>query len=154
MSATVDADDGLEAGQSVLIEVPAGAANQPTTLNFGTFAQPLVSPPQFALGNFVFDISAIQGSRASRFVGLQCAGNADDYLSRRRHYRRLNEATLTLSFFNEDRQSWDDTGITVISRDPVNNRIVVTIAHLTTFGLFDPSDRATLPLILDNPLVK
>ena len=147
---TVGSEQGLEVGQAVQISIPAGAVDVPTTLNFGIYAQPPASPPQFALGGFVFDISASQnGADVESLTFAQPVMLTIDY--RDEDVTGLDESTLTLYFYNEATHEWGSDGITVLTRDPVNNRIVVTITHLTTFGLFDPSERSLLPLILGKP---
>jgi hypothetical protein len=60
----------------------------------------------------------------------------------------LNEGALTLRYWNG--QAWASDGITVVSRDVANNRIVFAISHLSEFAFFAPakSSGLYLPLIL------
>lgn len=53
-----------------------------------------------------------------------------------------------LYFFDESSGQWSTAGITVTERDTINNRITVTITHLTMFALFAPSAGTTTDLIL------
>ena len=48
----------------------------------------------------------------------------------------LDELNLLLYFWDEGNGLWATDGITLVERDPVNNRLAVEIAHLTTFALF------------------
>lgn len=119
----------------------------PTTLNFGVYEQPPVSPPKFALGGFVFDISAEQeGEPLDSLVFAQPVQLVIAY--RDLDIVGLDENELTLLFFNEETHQWNSDGIVVVARDPVNNKITVQISHLTTFGLFDVQERTLLPFIM------
>jgi hypothetical protein len=55
-----------------------------------------------------------------------------------------------LSFRYWDGLEWSTDGITVIERDTENNRLAVTISHLSDFALFGRQVRIHLPLILRN----
>jgi len=59
----------------------------------------------------------------------------------------LNESALTLRYWNG--QAWSSDGITVVSRDVANNRIVFAISHLSEFAFFAPAKSAGiyLPII-------
>lgn len=61
-----------------------------------------------------------------------------------------SEENLALVFLDDDGM-WQNTGITVVSRDPANNRITLRVSHLTLFGFSAaPAAGATvyLPVIL------
>lgn len=47
----------------------------------------------------------------------------------------FNDGLLDLYFYDDGTGEWSDDGLTVLSRDPVNNRIVVEITHFTQFAL-------------------
>ena len=47
-----------------------------------------------------------------------------------------NENALTLYYWNEETGEWSNDGITVVERDTANNRLVVTLAHLSECGMF------------------
>lgn len=139
---------GLQQGQAMVIGVPGGAVGAPTILTVGIFEQPPAASPRFALGTFVFNITAEQNGQTlasltfARPITLTIDYRDEDILG-------LDEEALTLHFYNEETQQWEDEGIAVLSRDAANNRIVVTIAHLTIFGLIDPSPRLLLPMVLN-----
>ncbi|MBK7203334.1 hypothetical protein [Candidatus Amarolinea dominans] len=58
----------------------------------------------------------------------------------------LDENTLMLSYFDTAANQWSSAGITLIERDTVNNRLVVTISHLSLFAAIGapPLPTATL----------
>jgi hypothetical protein len=59
----------------------------------------------------------------------------------------LNEGSLDLYYW--DGSGWSNEGITIVERDPANNRLVVTIKHLSTFALFaEEKWVAYLPTVL------
>lgn len=66
----------------------------------------------------------------------------------------LKEDTLHVRYWNETTQQWSAEGITTLSLDTTLNRITVSIAHLTEFGLFGELNRPTgvyyLPVIFKN----
>lgn len=149
----VDENDGLQAGQSMGIEVPTGTVTGSISLSLGLLAQPPVSPPQFALGGFIFTLEASQGGNPLESVTFLIPITLTiTYLDS--DIGGMDEATLSLRYYDETTQTWLDDGITVVSRDPANNRLVVTIAHLTTFGVFDSSERSLLPVISGNALAQ
>lgn len=47
-----------------------------------------------------------------------------------------SERDLTLSSWDEERQSWSSDGVVVRSRDPVNNALTLALHHLSEFALF------------------
>jgi len=57
------------------------------------------------------------------------------------------EASLALYYWDEG--GWSDYGITVVERDVENNRLMVTIGHLTEFGFFRRGF-CYLPLVTKN----
>jgi uncharacterized repeat protein (TIGR01451 family) len=59
-----------------------------------------------------------------------------------------SEGSLTLLYWDADAGEWSSDGITVVERNTANNRLVVTIAHLTEFGLFGkPYNYYHLPIL-------
>jgi len=60
----------------------------------------------------------------------------------------IDEDTLELMYWNGS--AWVTDGITIVEHDKVNNRIVVTIAHLTQFALFGKPRYVYLPLVMRN----
>jgi len=60
----------------------------------------------------------------------------------------LDESTLVLSYW--DGTEWTEEGITVVDLDTENNRLIVTISHLTEFAMFGTDNKVYLPLVLRN----
>lgn len=141
---TIGEAQGLEAGQSIVLEVPEGAVELPTLFSVGIFKPPPAAQP--GMGEMVFTISAAQGG--TPIHGL--AFNVPVTLTityRDEDVAGIDEAGLSLYFYNEETKSWENDGIVVISHDLAANRLVATLAHLTTFALFEARDRVLLPIV-------
>jgi len=141
---TIGEAQGLKAGQSIKIELPAGAVDEPTVLTVGLLTA--LPAPRTGLGAFIFSISATQGGAPS--PGLHFGAPVTLTITYRDvDVAGLDEENLTLHYMRDD-GSWSDDGIVRVAHDLAANRLTVTIAHLTTFALFDPSGRALLPLVV------
>ena len=60
----------------------------------------------------------------------------------------LDERTLEFLYWNGT--EWSSDGITVIERDTINNRITVSVTHLTEFALFARPIHVYLPIVQRN----
>lgn len=144
---TIDENDGLKAGQSIQLQVPAGAVDEPTLFSFGTLT---LSAPQAGVGVFVFSISATQGGSPAdglHFnvpVTLTLTYRDDDFPG-------LKESNLSLRFHDPVSNTWRDEGIEVVLHEPAVNRLTLRLHHLTTFALYDASVRVLLPVVGGNP---
>ena len=137
----------LGAGQTLLIEAPVGAVDDATTLHVASItdaAAPL--PANFKLGGIVFSVTASQkGELQSGFTFETPVRFTITY--RDEDIAGLEELFLSLLYFDDASQSWQDGGVTVVARNPNENDLVVEVTHLTIFGLFEAPDRIWLPVV-------
>lgn len=144
---TIDESDGLKPGQSIHLQVPAGAVDEPTLFSFGTLT---LSAPQAGVGAFVFSISATQGG--SPADGLHFNVPVTLTLTYRdEDIAGLKESNLSLRYHDPVRNVWRDDGIEVVLHEPALNRLILRLHHLTTFALYDASVRVLLPVVGGNP---
>jgi peptide/nickel transport system substrate-binding protein len=134
----VDAEGG-----STTIEAAVGAVSEAATLLY----QPLPDARPSA-GFFVTHGFLLEAHRDGELLlGLAF----DTPLTVTIHYTDaeiggLNEESLEVRFW--DGSGWSMEGITVVDRDPANNALVVTIAHLSKFALVRRWEQTLyLPLI-------
>ncbi len=142
--ATLVYDDPL--GGSSTVEVPAGAVTEAVTLLY----QPLtdVEAAGGLLGALGFLLEAhVDGELATGLTFNIPLTLTIDYTDA--EIAGLNEGTLEVRVWNG--LCWSTDGITVVSRDPAHNRIVVTVAHLSEFALVgrdvNVAHRIHLPLV-------
>ena len=147
-------------GKKTTVAAPFGAVNQETTLLYRSVIMP-TSPPAagagFQFAGKAFELLAYQGGK--RVEGLTFA----EPISLTIEYTDadvagLDEKKLEVRYYDIASKAWRTDGITMIRRDIEQNRIVVTITHLTEFALWgtpptpvDPPDgkkeRLYLPLV-------
>lgn len=147
ISDTLDAAGGslVSSDGDIRIEFPVDALTETTAMTYSeTFSpsNPASSAFAFAGKSFVLEATAVSnGETVTNF-------NNPVTITLRYSDENLNgqdENTLVLEFWNGN--AWDSSGIGILERDLINNRIVVTIDHLTEFALFGQS-RVYLPVII------
>ena len=137
---------GGASGQVVHVDVPAGAVDQPTTLTFQQPAAPPPSSPSFQVGGFAFEINVTQNGqpvsslRLNQPIVLDIVYTDADVVG-------MVEEDLQLFYYDPVIGTWLADGITVISREPAANRIVVSIEHLTTFAVGVEQQHVYLPTV-------
>ena len=135
-------------GHKLSLDVPAGAVNAQTTigLDLANSAQAVPADARFA--GIAFSLTAYQnGTELSSFTFNTPITLTLDYLDS--DVAQIDESELTLFYFDAASNTWKNDGISVISRDPANNRIVLSLIHFTNFGLFEStiSKSVYLPLV-------
>ncbi|MCG3211462.1 MAG: hypothetical protein FOGNACKC_05108 [Anaerolineae bacterium] len=136
-------------GRVLTVTVPAGAVLTPTELILEPFAAPptttaAVSPTLFGFAGQVFSLRARQGGidqpdfNFSQPVTLTLKYTNADIVG--------DEDSLQLFYW--DGSQWASDGITVVARNPAANELVLTITHLTQFGLFGELALIYLPLVV------
>lgn len=131
-------------GGGVEVQIPANAISEPTNFLFTAFKAPsALTALSFAGQNFT--IRALRNHQEVQNLTFQ------QPLSLTITYTDaavagLDENKLRLFYFDEAHAIWQEDGITILARDPDNNRIVVQIAHLTEFSL-GTVERVYLPVL-------
>jgi VCBS repeat-containing protein len=130
-------------GGKVTIQFPAGAVNQPTTIEY----EDQNAPPHAGLFQFAgrsFSLTAFRnGNPLDGLTFLQPVTLVIEYTDA--DVAGLDEESLMLYTYDED-AGWVGSGITVVARDPANNRLTVRITHLSDFAL-SVIYRQILPLV-------
>lgn len=120
-------------GGKVTVQIPAGAVDQPTTFVYDNQATPS-RPVSFQFAGRSFTLTAFRNNSAlDGLTFLQPVTLVIEYTDA--DVAGIDENTLVLFFYDEDNGSWSQEGITVVTRDPANNRITLQITHLTEFAL-------------------
>lgn len=136
------------------INVTIGADSLPpgspqTTLTL--FKQEAASPAlgDFKFGGIAFQINAFQNGVLQENFSFNSGHPLEvSLMYTDADISGADEALLGLYYFDEVTGSWKTDGITIVSRDTANNTIVVTIAHLTEFALFEfTGTEAVAPVI-------
>lgn len=124
----VDTDGG-----SVTVDVPAGSVTGTIELVYVDQAGP-VAPGTFQFAGRSFSLNAYrENGLVDDFVFQQPVTVVVQYTDA--EIGSIGEGALTLYFYDEAASGWSTAGITVVSRDPANNRITFQITHLTEFAL-------------------
>jgi len=140
---------GLPLGGRVVLTAPVGAVTQPVTLVFTEALKAPAAPISLHFVNLAFQLVAYQGGLAlAHFQFAQPVTLALEYTDLQ--VAGLDELKLTFYYFDEAVGQWRSDGITIIERDTVNNRLIVQIAHLTTFALFG-STLTDVPTLTPTP---
>ena len=120
------------AGMNTFVQIPAGAVANETTLIY-TPVLSVTPPTSLLFADQAFDLNAYQeGGLVSGFTfstPITVTLFYDDV-----DVTNLFEFGLGLYYW--DGSAWSQEGITIISRDTANNRLTVTINHLSEFALF------------------
>ena len=120
-------------GGSVQIEVPAGAVTGTIELVYADQAAP-AQPGTFQFAGRSFSLNAYRDNvLVPDFTFQQPVTVVVQYTDA--EIGAIGEATLALFFYDQVIGDWSTAGITVVSRDAVNNRITFQITHLTEFAL-------------------
>ncbi len=143
----------LPNGGQVLLQLPAGAVDQPTTLQVTLLEPPTDLPAALRFAGQIFAIDAYQeGGATAGLIFQQPVTLTLTYTDAA--VNELDEAKLLFYFFNPSTATWQTDGIVVTERHPARNQLVITLAHLTDFGLFETEaallaqpDQLYLPLI-------
>ncbi|MEM7028117.1 MAG: LamG-like jellyroll fold domain-containing protein [Chloroflexota bacterium] len=147
-TATIPITDGV----TVEITAPAGAVGQSVRLEYTILSAVNGAPDGFIFVGVAFDLTAFVNDQVQNsftfdqpimltlsYTDIQIAG--------------IDENSLSLYYFDEASSSWRTDGITIVERDVDNNRLRVSISHLTTFGLFGRENEIGDEINLYFPLV-
>jgi subtilisin family serine protease len=127
---------GLPDGGQVLLQLPVGAVDQPTMLQVTLLDPPTDLPAALRFAGQSFAIDAYQaGSATVGFIFQRPVTLTLTYTDAA--VNDLDEAKLLFYFFNPATAIWQTDGIVVIERQSARNQLVITLAHLTDFGLFE-----------------
>ena len=136
---------GQDAG--TIVDIAAGTVSVPTEFRYTPSPSPASVPGGFAFAGRAFDLDAYRDGEP--VLGIELAAPLTITI----HYTDadvlgLDEETLELRTW--DGGKWTGDGVTIVSRDPAINRVVVTVDHLGSFALFGPGERQTiyLPLVV------
>ncbi|MCB0170598.1 MAG: cadherin-like domain-containing protein [Anaerolineae bacterium] len=129
---------GFSSTITVTIQIPAEVLAEKLTLVYDKLDTASGPPPQgFKLAGVSFTLDAYlnhelqPGHIFTTPITLTIQYGDEDVA-----YLPQGEESLELRYWDAGKSNWSSDGITVIDRDTVNNRLTVTIAHLTEFGLF------------------
>ncbi|MFN8443735.1 MAG: hypothetical protein U0175_23355 [Caldilineaceae bacterium] len=138
-------------GAVIAVQLPTGAVSETITLAYTDLGTLPSDPPSgFQFGNQIFDLDAfhdntlLENFTFQQPVTITLSYNDSDVAG-------LDEATLTVRYFDPKTNQWQTDGITIVERDLDNNRITFTVTHLTVFGMFGSSGssfRGYLPLVV------
>jgi len=133
-------------GGSIIVDIPAGAVQAPTTLLYQTLSTPTATLGAYQLVGRAFMLHAYQDNAIiSPFVfGIPVTVTL--------HYIEadlvgMDETQLQLLTLDATTGQWSTDGITVVEQNPQANYLVVTIAHFTEFTLAMPPWQIFMPLV-------
>ena len=129
-------------GMSVNVAIPAGAVSETINLVYQARLTVTAIPANLRFADSAFRMTAyhsavtVQRNRtgADTFEFMKPLTVTAFYQDA--HIQGLDEGTLVWRYFNTTASAWEDDGITLEQRDPANQRLVFTIAHLTEFAIF------------------
>lgn len=142
-------------GTAITMEIPETSTTEPVTLvhtPVTTLTQQTPVGPLFT--GLAFDLNAYRGTELQ--TGFQfntpitfTVTYSDSLVS------GLTESSLTLNYWDEDDQAWKDVATScnpasTYTRMPAENRLSVSICHLSRFGMF-AKQYVYLPLVLRQP---
>jgi hypothetical protein len=128
------------------IEIAPNAVDDPIELVYSDLPEPgdVAGDLQFA-GRFFRLIAYHDGSPRASFVFRIPMRMVLEY--READLNGVSEEELQLRYFDPATAEWRTDGIVIEQRDPPNNRITVSIAHLTDFALVGADRKIFLPSI-------
>jgi len=137
-------------GVAITVEVPPGAVTEVTQLAYASVPTVTGSPSGFVFAGRAFRLEAY------RHGALQAGLVFVEPVTVTIHYTEadvtgLDTNTLELCYWNGS--EWSADGITVVERAMDNNRLVVTVAHLSELAMFakewqNEQVKVYLPLVL------
>jgi len=141
-------------GKSIQIEISDNAVTQAIELRLNpitplpTTTVPITpTTPTFKFAGQVFTLKAFQrGVELSPF-------NFSQPVTVTLMYHDADISTIkedSLQLYYWDGNAWQTDGITVVQRIPGDNKLIVTITHLTDFALFGETSLIYLPIIQKN----
>ncbi len=134
-------------GRSVRINVPTGAVTEPVTLLFGTSAGTHAAQPGWKLGKLFFSLTAVvNGVSQPHYTFAQPV--EFEILYTDADIEGLDESALSLAFWDEDAGMWSTDGITTVAHNEAANRLVLSVTHLSAFGLANPGVAIFLPAVI------
>ena len=136
--------DWLEGGAAE-VQVPSGAVTDTITLGL-TEITTATAPGDLVFGGESFRIETYRDGQPVPSSSLQGA------ITVTLTYAFADVAGVDVESLDVrywDGTQWSTEGITIVSRDPAKNQIVVKLEHLSDFALFgEPQARARLPIVL------
>lgn len=131
-------------GSQVQISVPTGAVSETTTLVASEILSPTGAPGTLRFAGVYFQLDAFQDNQQVDGLTFQnpivvTLTYTDNDIA------GLDEDSLEFHYYDTATSSWKSDGIAIVSRNPADNQLVVSITHLTPFGLF--ADISHAPII-------
>lgn len=132
------------AGGQITLLAPAGSVTQETILHYTEQTAANGLPANFSFSGHAFSIVAEQqGVVVTGFIFQQPVTLTIEYTDD--DIAGQDESQLDLRYLDRATNEWRTDGITIVQHDPANNRLVVTIAHLTEFALIGPAQPTAAP---------
>jgi len=137
-------------GQTIQVVIPDNAVSQPTELRLSPVTPlPTTTVPvtpttaTFRFAGQLFSLKAYQSGAE------QPSFNFDNPITITLKYSgsSLGVKENSLQLYYWDGSQWRTDGITIISRNPAGDELVVTITHLTNFAMFGAAFDLYLPVI-------
>ncbi|MEM7030591.1 MAG: putative Ig domain-containing protein, partial [Chloroflexota bacterium] len=122
-------------GITLVISAPVGAVSDTVTLDYTSVEDVTNTPAGFQFAGMAFNLNAYDNNTLqSGFTFIEPIIFTLTY--RDEDIVDLDEGSLQMRYFDEDSNSWQSDGVTIISRDLTNNQLTIQISHLTTFAMF------------------
>lgn len=125
---------------STTVDVPASAVDQPTTLIYTT-TMPFATGDLLGIGHFFAMSAVISGTTTPVTSFNQPYTVTVEYTDE--ESAGVDESTLSLYWW--DGSEWQQATSTC---DPIDNRVIATLDHLTKFAVLGEEPRLYLPLVM------
>jgi hypothetical protein len=138
-------------GVTTTVEIPVGAVTATTTIRFTALAATTLNNPSgLTFAHRVFDLDAygnetlLPNFAFNRPISVALYYADADVMN-------LHESTLTLQYWNEGTDAWEEASCDSYIRFPEENWLIVPICHLSRFALFGTEESTVyLPMVLRN----
>ena len=120
-------------GMTITVEIPPGAVTKPTQLAYTSIPTITCSLPGFVFAGRAFRLEAHRNSALHSGLVFEKPVTVTIHYTEA-NVAGLDENRLELRYWNG--RAWSTDGIIVVKRDTANNRLVVTVAHLSEFAMF------------------
>jgi uncharacterized repeat protein (TIGR01451 family) len=134
-------------GSRITITFPVGVVDEQITIIFNSLLAPSSAPNGFRFAGIAFTLDAYRSNVLIDDFNFRNQGIEVTLTYTDAAIAGLNEDALVLYYFDEDTGTWKSDGITLVSHDKANNRIVFNVTHLTEFALFAPTVAPVTPTV-------
>ena len=129
-------------GSHIQIVFPVGVVDEEITIIFNSLPAPSSAPNSFRFAGIAFTLDAYRRNTLVEDFSFRNQGIEVTLTYTDAAIAGLDEDQIKLYYFDEDTGTWKTDGITLVSHDKANNRIVFNVTHLTEFALFAPTGTA------------